>query len=312
MKTFVLLFRLACFFAAMPCFGQFDEWAPVGAEWYFRHTFFSFPEVTYNRLWVDEEVMFEGKLCRVIRKERFSCNYLEANTPLYTYEEDSKVWLYNEYKQRFTLMYDFAAEEGDEYDLVPWSIMHELDIEHFATDTVFRMHVDSVRTIQVQGQDLRVQYVSSVFSGEPGNYYSEFTDVIVENIGSFIQLFNWDAQLCDVEYDQTLRCYGSPATGLFQFGNEACLLVAAKETMYDRFSVKVAPNPSSGSINLTIDDQATQLLQIRIHDASGQWVSDILPTAYTQSIHLPNSGLFLLEFRFDNGRREVQRVIVTR
>lgn len=312
MKTYTFLSLAIFFFSLTPCFGQFDEWAPVGAEWYFRHTFFSFPEVTYNRLWVDEEVLFEGKLCRVIRKERFSCNFLEANTPLYTYEEDGKVWLYNEYKQRFTMMYDFQAAEGDEYYLVPWSILHETEIENFAEDTVFRLRVDSVRTIPVQGQDIRVQYISSSANGEPGQYYSEYTDVVAENIGSFIQLFNWDVQICDAEYDQTLRCFGTPATGLFQFGNEACFLVSAKEIMPDRFSIQVSPNPSSGSVNLTIDAQASQLLQIRIHDASGQWLSDVVPTSDNSNIQLPNSGLFLLEFRFENGSKEVQRVIVTR
>ncbi len=312
MKTCSFLSPLIFLFALTPCFGQFDEWAPVGAEWYFRHTFFSFPEVTYNRLWVDDEVLFEGKLCRVIRKERFSCNYFEANMPLYTYKEDGKVWVYNEYKQRFTLMYDFDAEEGDEYNLEPWSIMHEMDLEHFVGDTVLRLQVDSVRNIMVQGQNLPIQYISSIVDNDPGGYFGEYTDVVAENIGSFIQLFNWEAQLCDVEYDRTLRCYGTPATGLFQFGNEDCFIVTAKEPGENLFSVQVSPNPSSGNVNLTIDGQANQLLQIRIYDASGQLVNDVEPTAYSQRIHLPDSGLYLLEFRFENGHREVQRVIVAR
>ncbi len=144
----------------------------------------------------------------------------------YVYESDGKVYWWNKTLEEFTLLYDFKADVGDEWEI------------KVGTETL-AMHVDAVDYIELEDVFYRVQHVSDpddLFSGDIicgiGHLTSFFPEKLMDN-GEGVRV-------------DGLRCYWLEDELVFHLGDENC------DAIYSDIHGIEEDGPSTGSGTLTV------------------------------------------------------------
>lgn len=131
-----------------------QNFAPVGAEWtmgfvtpVIQNNSISYYD-SYKVIHVADEVMKEGKLCRVLVGETqpHSPNRIDTN---YIYNENNAVYAWYETENRFQKIYDFGASVGDSWDILineNMDIIPVIDTFRVSIDSVFEETIDGVLT----------------------------------------------------------------------------------------------------------------------------------------------------------------------
>ncbi len=202
-KTLLTLFLMAIALGGMAQTGGF---APQGAEWYFNLSSFMGSPVSYYHMEVLGDTIIQGHQCSVISPQYLGGNGINQ----YVYEDNGKVYWYNQTLQAFTTLYDFNADEGDSW-------ICEVD------SCTFEVYVSSVYQLTWEGHTYRVQQVYGW-----GNYelYYSLEGTIVEGIGELRGLFPYpdacNGSIYDGQYPDYLRCYLVDGEMLYHFGNYDC------------------------------------------------------------------------------------------
>lgn len=189
---------------------QQSTFAPQGAEWYFNVSSFMGSPITYYRMAVEGDTLIQGHRCSVITRPFFGGHGEEQ----YVYEENRKVYWYNQTLQAFTTLYDFDANEGDTW-------ICEVD------SCAFEIQVQSVEEIIWESHSYRVQNVVAIGGSE---YYNSFYYVgngtIIDGIGDIYGLFPYSGacsgSFYDGQYPNYLRCYLEDGDMLFHYGSYDC------------------------------------------------------------------------------------------
>ena len=139
----------------------------------------------------------------------------------YVYERDGKLYWWNKTLEEFTVLYDYEAEEGDEWEI------------KVGTETLV-MHVDAVQMVTYKNQTWRVLSVSDpddLFSGNIvcgiGHLTSFFPERLMDN-GDGIRV-------------EGMRCYWGEGKLVFKYGDEDC------DAIYDELHGVEENGPSTGS-----------------------------------------------------------------
>ena len=183
------------------CLGCFDfleaqsSFAPQGAEWYFNVSTFMNSPITFYRMAVEGDTLVHGHTCSIITRPFYGGN----GDKQYVYEENRKVYWYNQTLQAFTTLYDFDAEVGD-----TWIC----DIDSCA----FEIQVQSIDEVTWEGHTYRVQHVYAIGGDE---FYNSFfytgEGTIIEGIGEISGLFPYPGacigEIYCGPYTDYLRCY---------------------------------------------------------------------------------------------------------
>ena len=147
----------------------------------------------------------------------------------YVYERNGKVYWWNKTLEEFTVLYDFEAEVGDEWEI-------KVGAESLI------MHVDAVETVEYEGcfyRMLRVSDAGDIFSGDIvcgiGHLTSFFPERLMDN-GDGVRV-------------EGLRCYWVEDALVFKLGDEDCDAIydelhGIEEDVEDQFTVY--PNPTNG------------------------------------------------------------------
>ena len=205
MKKLVLTLAILLAFA-LGGVAQQGSFAPQGAEWYFNVSSFMGSPISYYHMEVFGDTIIQGHQCSVISRQFLGGNGDEQ----YVYEDNRKVYWYNQTLGRFTTLYDFDAEEGES-----WTC--EVD------SCIFEIHVSSVYQLTWEGHTYRVQQVYGW-----GNYevYYSHEGSIVEGIGELGGLFPYpdacNGSIYDGQYPNYLRCYLVDGEMLYHFGEYDC------------------------------------------------------------------------------------------
>jgi hypothetical protein len=150
----------------------------------------------------------------------------------YIYQEGNVVYWYNKSEDDFTVLYDFGAVAGDEWEI------------NVGDETVL-MHVDSVAFVDHDGETYRKMMVVSdqdgVFSGD-----------ILCGIGHTTSFF--PESLLNKNYRvESIRCYWNDEELIQQWSDADCDEVyeqyhtGLNESIYDQLLI-VYPNPTDGMI----------------------------------------------------------------
>ncbi len=194
-------------------YGQ--EWAPIGAEWYYDVTHAFSGNIDYQRVYCDSSISIKGIFCKRINIDHYGCNN-HFSQKLYTYESDDTVFFYNTDIDTFQVLYNFNALKGE-----CWEILirdHEQK-----TDTVF-IKVDSTGISEINGEYLKKLYVTyeyhfTYLSNETEVF--QISSVIIEKLGDLeflINIMDKYSRTCDVDYIGSLRCYFDSEFGLYSTG----------------------------------------------------------------------------------------------
>jgi hypothetical protein len=159
----------------------------------------------------------------------------------YVYERDGKLYWWNKILGEFTVLYDYEAEEGDEWEI------------KVGTESLM-MHVDAVQMVTYKSQTYRILSVSDpndLFSGDIvcgiGHLTSFFPERLMDN-GDGIRV-------------EGMRCYWSDSKLVFKYGDEDC------DAIYDELHGIEEGGPSTGSGTFAVYPNPTNGI-LTIHHSS--------------------------------------------
>lgn len=208
MKKLVLtlVILLAFVFNGM---AQQVSFAPQGAEWYFNVSSFMGSPISYYHMEVLGDTIIQGHTCSVITQQFLGGNGQEQ----YVYEDNGKVYWYNQTLRRFTTLYDFDAEVGESW-------ICEVD------SCSFEIQVQSVEEETWEGHTYRVQHVYAIGEDEYNSFFNTGEGTIIEGIGEISGLFPYSGACTgdiycgsSIEY---LRCYLVDGEMLYHGGDYEC------------------------------------------------------------------------------------------
>lgn len=209
---------------------EIPEFAPTHAEWYYEIQNDN-GSITYQQLQQEGDTVIEHKDVKIIVRTNTLYDKHQEITHEYVYEENNVVYWWNKTLNEFTMLYDFAAETGDE-----WQIKA-------GTETI-TLHVDAVEPVEYDGRTYKVMNVSDegdLFSGN-----------IVCGIGHVASLFPEKLMQKTLPFDvESLRCYWVNDDLILHMGTVNCdeiLAVEENVSAKDSESIALYPNPTNGTL----------------------------------------------------------------
>ena len=185
--------------------------------------------------------------------------------------------------EEFTVLYDFGAHEGDEWEI-------KVGNESLVT------HVDAVENIEYEGKTYRVLHVSDpedLFSGDIvcgiGHLTSFFPERLMDN-GDGLRV-------------EGLRCYWVEDELVFKPGDEDCDAVYEELHGIDEDDPStgsgiftVYPNPTNGILTIHHSSFRIQNSEFRITNLMGQTLMTGQITAETQQINVSSlpQGMYFI------------------
>ena len=174
-----------------------------GAEWYYEIQNEN-GSITYQHLEYAADTTINHKDVVVIIRTNTLYDKAEHSevTREYIYEEDGIVYWWNPQLQDFTVLYDFGAEEGDEWEIT------------VGTESI-TMHVDAVEHYEFDGRLFKLLQVS-----DPENLFS---GTIVCGIGHLTSFFPERLMTRGEKYRvEGMRCYWREGELFFKYGDRDC------------------------------------------------------------------------------------------
>ena len=198
-----------------------------GFEWYYEIQNDD-GSTTYQHLEYTSDTTINGKRPKIIVRSNthYDRDTVTEVTHEYIYEENGKVYWWNKQLQQFTTLYNYAAEIGDEWEVL-------VGTERLS------MHVDTVENIEHEGNPytlLRVSDADGLFSGD-----------IVCGIGHMTSFFPERLMNRGKNYRvEGMRCYWVDGELVFKLGDKDC------DEVYEQLHNGVEDSPSAGSDTFTV------------------------------------------------------------
>lgn len=226
----------------------------LGSEWYYEITNDD-GSVTYQYLEMAADTTINDHPIHILVRINTLYDKSQVITHEYIYEENNKVYWWNKTLGEFTTLYDFGAEEGDEWEIK-------------VGNESITVHVDAVEQYTYESRQLKMLRVSDdadIFSGEIvcgiGHLTSFFPEKLmnkgyrVENIRCFWQ----DGELVYQNGDQDCdEIYEQHHYGIDEFDNENGLIIY--------------PNPTNDVIFVKTCHSASLQSEYRITNLMGQTI----------------------------------------
>jgi hypothetical protein len=216
----------------------------------------------------------------------------------FTYEEDGRVYFYNEEIQDFSLLYDFNKGPGESWVMPICSAI-------CGEPNSIPVQVDSISITEINGLQIRTQHVTWIF---PWNDEGEslVPGIIYEGIGNVPVLYYVFRHICGALTHSDiigLNCYESPTHGTFNFRGEVpCNQFSPTPTGEPTLlapQLKLSPNPVSNELELRFTPQLSGSVQVRVFDARGRLVEAIQKELAGGSLSLQATawpaGLYVLQ-----------------
>lgn len=234
------LFTITAFLLGTALLGaQGTDFAPVGARWYYSEVDFALRTVPHIIESVGKED-YQGKWCSKLVS---SSNDIVPN-PAYVYTENDTVYYFSPSSNQFEMLYNFRAEVGDSW-LVGGLLSYDLEGNPVHADTI---RVDSMRTLSINGQDLKVWHISNT-------RWFEWGGRIIEKAGNdglfmpkfaLIQAYVWGIR-CFESPDEELHFVPYPCDTVFNFMGSSVTEASTQ------FKLRAFPNPATDHVFLMPD-----------------------------------------------------------
>ena len=228
---------------------------PIGTEWYYEIENED-SSITYQHLeYAADTTINEEPVHILVRiNTLYDKNLHEEKSYEYIFERDNKVYWWNKTLNEFTMLYDFAAQVGDEWEI------------KVGTESLL-MHVDGEGTVEYNGQTYRTLTVS-----DPQDLFS---GTIICGIGHETSFFPERLMSRGDDYRvEGMRCVWQYGQLIIQMSETACDEVYfsfhydVDETTADGFLVY--PNPTNSVLYVETPYYDVSTGEYRITNTMGQ------------------------------------------
>ncbi len=287
-RIFILwIFLLVCL--------QAQDFAPVGAKWYYTGTAGYCPRnCEYLLMESVKDTIFQGKNVRKLTRTtiKYTGDTI-PETPLYLFSRSDSVFLWSTSRSRFILLYVFNKNVGD-------TITLDVPDESFPSpQNTYRLVIDSIALLNVQGATLKKYFVT------PLDSYTFFGEgVYIDRIGGGDWFF--PRAVIIPEGPGGLRCYQDSQIFL-KLQNISCDSLYVDATSFkEKPSPRIIayPNPTK---NLLFLAPTSAVKTIYLYDLSGKLqgifqktpldLSSYPDGEYILKIHLQNDKQFIRKIR---------------
>ena len=260
---------LIAFIIAFPSLLFTQNFAPIGAEWYYTEYHAFSQRITFLHIASVRDTVINGKNCSVLENNGgLACNFYNERD--FVYEEDSIAYFYSPIVDDFQILYNLKAKKDSS-----WRVIYQ--VEDFLIDTLL-VTVDSVRVVEINGFELLAFDVTyrSLNSDNPNSVYAS---TIVERIGDVYYLFHYlsmaEGIVCDGNYSGGLRCYMDNDFGFYSTGiADSCTYVYVTNINEHAAlqGLQVSPNPFSSSSSLSYELKEPETVLLSVFNQLGQLV----------------------------------------
>lgn len=267
----------------------------------------SYSNQGYVKYSVGNDTVINDTVAKLININKVAYNGNESvGNPLIVYESNLRVYHWT--GERFMLMYDFNLNAGD-------TLKTEIQYINLC-DSVSPVIIDSVSSVNINGINLKVQYITYTPYSEEMGVNEPRTERIVERVGSesnFIYAPNCVFG-CSFEYTG-LRCYNDDDISYrnewwdrFYHDVECDSVINANIQEVPNNIFAIYPNPSSGKFNISTEGNEGRA---DIYDSLGRKVTSIENIIDGAEIDLSGhgKGIFMVVFYVD-GRSYEKKMIV--
>jgi|AntAceMinimDraft_17_1070374.scaffolds.fasta_scaffold24164_2 hypothetical protein len=286
------------------CFSQ-NEWAPVGAKWYYNEPSSTFLNcVTFDSV---QDTIIEGYNCKIIEVKLNNSTLIGEE---YLKQSGDSIFYYNYYSGSFHLLYDLSANAGDTINVhitkfKPTKAFFSYD----DSITDFRYKIIAIDSIQLSGEWIKRQKISSLNEGDWG-FPSGLSDYyILDKIGSLTYFFGKSSITIPEFVTSLLRCYTD--TGLAYTNPDwgyDCDIIGISERQ-EKTDIIIYPIPFKNQFTIN----STELIEwLEIYDITGLKVISLFPNKLNTNIDLSeyNQGIYLLKAKSkDKDRIYINKLI---
>lgn len=254
-----LLTVISCFILSNAIFAQ-NEWAPLGAKWYYTLTNSSSSDISFNYLESVKDTSVNNIQCKKLSRLHETCD--DRPKLELMFEDNRRVYFYDEFTSMFTLLYDFNKLPDEEWYIRVnngWNI-----------DSLL-VHVDSVSSVYINEHILKVLHTTI---GNNSNWIG-FSGKITEKLGHEKNMFPFLSRICDINFIQGIRCYEDSILGLFQTGMASSCDFSSVDI--DEFPLPekyaIFPNPVTNELFFNNIDNTT--ISITIYNIYGSIIQTL-------------------------------------
>ena len=237
---------------------------PRGTEWYYEIKHLT-GDITYQHLEYTADTAVNSKRVKIITETNTMYDKEQWTDYEYIYEDGDRIYWWNKDLEDFTLLYDFGAEVGDEWEINGG----------WFTITV---HVDAAQTVTFKSQPYRVLSVSDA--------NGLFTGDIICGIGHQEHFFPESPIAKDYEVDG-LRCFWQDGELVLTMGDEDCDAVYYEYHDLDENPVAtfaVYPNPTDRLLHV-VETVCTPSLQGQTEYRITNLLGQTLLTGQVETCH---------------------------
>lgn len=303
MKKLLLFFLLLM---SIQCQSQNEFWFFENDIWFYRWSVWGADG--YKKIWVSGEEEIEGKLCKKIDQEIVYVNHDDNYTDTvittianhyYYYESNDSVWGF--FDSQFSLAYNFNMAPGDSL---------RIDLEGSVSCSAAFFVLDSVTTPTDLG-GRRVQY-GHLSGGAAWWLLNVERMVIIEGIGIVRSQLTGSAQEYDFGYlnvfEQFLCSTDNPIHHFCSFTNGNweykpndidCIYLKPPLTYTQELvsnPIRIFPNPAIENTVFFEIPEGSDLEEISLYSATGQYIRDIPLNAH--SFQADSPGIYFLICRY--------------
>ena len=244
MKKLILLITLSL----VVKIGFNQNWAPVGATWYYEVGYPFSNHQSYVQYTSVGDTIINNKLCSIIARTdgaEVPDRLIGNSDTAYTYEEENKVYAFDASNNNFSLIYNFDADSGEIW-ITTWDTCSYVR-QIFSMDSIYINGI-YVKTFSIGGFTI-IDGIGGEFTLFHGLGYVECNppDTII-----------WEDPIISI-----LRCYEDDYFGFYNTGiAPVCdYVVGSTEIEAMNEVLKVYPNPSKDYVVFETDHQSKLNLQ---------------------------------------------------
>ncbi len=286
------IFLLSCFLLSVQfTFGQTNEFAPVGAKWWYD--FSDGSAEGYKLLESIGDTIIGSKNCRVIGSTLYKKDLAYPAPTVDTVKQDN-IYVYSDsgVVYSFTMgmfyqLYDFNSSIGNVWEVGGVST-------DGICDSVGEVVVDSVNFITIGGFELLQMHTSAVGA----DYWGFGSKAILEKIGSLNYLLPIPSNcLFDFYPGGPLRCYYDNTIGYYQIDSSiTCDFVTEIPDEFSEPSFYLWPNPINNLLNVSLENEMQNCL-LSIFNLQGEklYCNEMKQSVIQVDMSHYPSGIYVIE-----------------